>query len=84
MSTHTGVRPKRSCGSFPLLTLSRSSSTMSWVISTCMACIGVVLESLAPMSLSGAPTRAMPPEGSRSVAMMVLLAAWLWKRRNEV
>lgn len=42
---------------------------MSWVISTCMACTGVVLASLDPMSLSGAPWRAMPPEGSMVVAM---------------
>lgn len=34
---------------------------MSWVMSTCMACTGVGLPSLSPVSLSGAPTRAMPP-----------------------
>jgi hypothetical protein len=65
----TGVRPKRICGGFPLLRLSRSSSTRSWVMSTCMAWIGVGLASLDPMSPSGAPSRAMPPVGSREVAM---------------
>jgi hypothetical protein len=53
---------------------------MSWVMSTCMACTGVVLESLNPTSLSGAPTRAMPPVGSREVAILELLAAWLIQR----
>lgn len=43
---------------------------MSWVMSTCMACIAGELASLDSMSLSGAPTRAMPPAGSRAVAMM--------------
>jgi hypothetical protein len=58
---------------------------MSWVISTCMACTGVVLaSSLNPMSLSGAPTRAMAPEGSRAAAIMDVLATCLVKRRNEV
>lgn len=50
---------------------------MSWVISTCMACRVDELASLDPMSLSGAPTRAMPPEGSRDAAMMGVVAAWL-------
>jgi hypothetical protein len=53
---------------------------MSWVMSTCMACIGVVLRSLNPTSLSGAPTRAMPPGESSEVAMLVLLAVWLIER----
>jgi hypothetical protein len=42
---------------------------MSWVISTCMAWIGVVLAVLDPMSASGAPRRATPPAGSRAAAM---------------
>jgi hypothetical protein len=53
---------------------------MSWVMSTCMACTGVVLGSWNPTSLSGAPTRAMPLEGSNEVAILVLLAAWLIER----
>ncbi|KAH7390782.1 hypothetical protein DE146DRAFT_142905 [Phaeosphaeria sp. MPI-PUGE-AT-0046c] len=68
--THTGVRPKDICGALPLLTLSRSSSTISCVMSSCMACIGGEWVSLDSMSLSGAPTRAMPPAGSSAVAMM--------------
>jgi hypothetical protein len=43
---------------------------MSWVKSTCMACIGGESASLDSMSRSGAPTRAMPPGGSSVVAMM--------------
>jgi hypothetical protein len=35
-----------------------------------MAWTGVVLASLDPMSLSGAPRRAMPPVGSRAAAAM--------------
>jgi hypothetical protein len=70
--THTGVRPKKICGALPLLTLSRSSSTMSWVISTCMACSGGETASLDSKSWSGAPTRVMPPVGSSAVAMMGL------------
>lgn len=42
---------------------------MSCVISTCMAWTGVVLATREPMSLSGAPRRAMPPVGSSEVAM---------------
>ena len=57
---------------------------MSWVISTCIACIGVDLASLEPMSLSGAPTRAMPPVGSRAVAMASVLVESLNKRWIEV
>lgn len=57
---------------------------MSWVMSTCMACTGGRLSSLSPASLSGAPTRAMPPGGSSEVAMFVLLASMESKRRNEV
>lgn len=57
---------------------------MSWVMSTCMACTGGRLSSLSPASLSGAPTRAMPPGGSSEVAMLVLLASMESKRRNEV
>ena len=68
------------CGDFPLLTLSRSSSTMSWVMSTCMACTGGCLPSLSPASLSGAPTRAMPPEESIEVAMLLSIAVYLVKR----
>jgi hypothetical protein len=78
--THTGVRPKIICGGFPLLALCRSSSTMSWVMSTCMACTGGCLPSLSPASLSGAPTRAMPPEGSIEVAMLVSLAVCIMER----
>lgn len=80
----TGIFPKRICGSLPLLTLSRSSSTMSWVMSTCMAWMGVVLASLEPMSLSGAPKRAMPPGGSTEAAMARELVDCRRKRRNEV
>lgn len=69
--THTGVRPKRICGGFPLLMLSSSSSTMSWVISTCMACSG---GSLSPKSPFGIPTRAMPPDGSIVVVMVGVVA----------
>ena len=65
----TGVRPNRIWGGLPLRTLSRSSSTMSCVISTCIAWMGVVLATREPMSLSGAPRRAMPPVGSSEVAM---------------
>jgi hypothetical protein len=54
---------------------------MSCVISTCMACTGVVLASLDSMSLSGAPTRAMPPEGSGEVAMMMLLVEFGYRKR---
>lgn len=43
---------------------------MSWVISRCMAWMGVGLATREPMSVSGAPRRAMPPVGSRAVAMM--------------
>lgn len=43
---------------------------MSWVMSTCIAWMGVGLATLEPMSLSGAPKRAMPPKGSREVAMV--------------
>lgn len=53
---------------------------MSWVMSTCMACTGVVLASLNPMSPSGAPTRAMPLIGSRDVAMLESLATRLRER----
>jgi hypothetical protein len=53
---------------------------MSWVMSTCMACTGVVLESLNPTSLSGAPTRAMAPVGSNEVAILESLAAWFIER----
>ena len=42
---------------------------MSCVISTCIAWMGVVLATREPMSLSGAPRRAMPPVGSSEVAM---------------
>jgi hypothetical protein len=66
--TRTGVLPKSICGGFPLLMLSSSSSTMAWVISTCMACIG---GGLSPMSPVWAPTRAMPPAGSIIVVVMV-------------
>lgn len=71
IGTHTGVRPKSICGGFPLLMLSRSSSTMSWVMSTCMACTG---GGLSPMSPFGAPTRAMPPSGSTVIVMFGVLA----------
>lgn len=57
---------------------------MSWVISTCMACTGVELASLDPMSPSGAPTRAMPPGGNCVLAMISALATFPEKRRNEV
>jgi hypothetical protein len=52
---------------------------MSWVKSTCMACIGVEEASLDSISLSGAPVRAMPPAGSRAVA---IVGCWspVWKR----
>lgn len=66
--TRTGVLPKSICGGFPLLMLSSSSSTMSWVISTCMACTG---GGLSPMSPVWAPTRAMPPAGSIIMVVMV-------------
>ena len=65
--TRTGVLPKSICGGFPLLMLSSNSSTMSWVISTCMACTG---GGLSPMSPVWAPTRAMPPAGSTIVVVM--------------
>lgn len=42
---------------------------MSWVISTCIAWMGVVLATREPMSLSGAPTRAMPRVASSEAAM---------------
>jgi hypothetical protein len=57
---------------------------MSWVISTCMACTGVDLASLDPKSLSGAPTRAMPPVGSSAVPMVSVLVFGLAERRIEV
>jgi hypothetical protein len=38
------------------------------------------LPSLSPASLSGAPTRAMPPEESIEVAMLLSLAVYLVKR----
>jgi hypothetical protein len=57
---------------------------MSWAMSTCMACTGGRLSSLSRASLSGAPTRAMPPVGRSEVAMLVSLASRVWKRRNEV
>jgi hypothetical protein len=57
---------------------------MSWVISTCMACTGVDLASLDPRSLSGAPTRAMPPVGSSAVPMVSVLVFGLAERRIEV
>lgn len=44
---------------------------MSWVISTCMACTG---GGLSPMSPFGAPTRAMPPDGSIIVVVFGVLA----------
>jgi hypothetical protein len=48
---------------------------MSWGMSTCMAWNGVEDWSLDPMSLSGAPTRAMGPAGCRAAAMMVFWVA---------
>ncbi|KAH7086604.1 hypothetical protein FB567DRAFT_550083 [Paraphoma chrysanthemicola] len=57
---------------------------MSCVISTCMACIGGELASLAPMSPSGAPTRAMPPVGSSDVPMVSVLVFDLAEKRIEV
>jgi hypothetical protein len=54
----TGVRPKMICGDLPERALARSSSTMSWVISTCMA--GGEGE-LGLAWACGAPQRAMPP-----------------------
>jgi hypothetical protein len=83
MCTHTGVRPNTICGDFPLLALSRSSSTMSWVISTCMACSGADLASLRAMSLSGAPIRAASQAGSSAVAMVVLKVQLYSRERIE-
>jgi hypothetical protein len=66
----TGVRPNTICGGFPLRKLSSSSSTKSWAMSMCIAWMGMCLASLDPMSLSGAPWRAMPPVGRWVVAML--------------
>jgi hypothetical protein len=81
--TRTGVLPKSICGGFPLLMLSSSSSTMAWVISTCMACTG---GGLSPMSPVWAPTRAMPPAGSIIVVVMVkagVVACRPWGEAEE-
>ena len=79
---HTGVRPNKICGGFPDRTLLSSSSTMSWVISTCMAWMGRCLASLDPMSLSGAPWRAMPPVGRRAAAMVLFRASLSWRESD--
>lgn len=53
---------------------------MSWVISTCMACSG---GGRSPRSPVGAPTRAMPPDGSMVVMVVGVLAYRPWGEAEE-
>ena len=53
---------------------------MSWVMSTCMACTG---GGLSPMSPFGAPTRAMPPDGSTIVIVVGVLAYRPWREAER-
>ena len=65
------------CGDLPERTLARSSSTMSWVIWTCMAWAWVWAW------VSGPPVRAMPRASNMSAAMMglVAVAGGCWRSR---